>query len=150
MIWQWLCLLRKWPCLWQEHVWSWDRVLPPCGPTARAAVGEPTCVSCSCCGRAELTRILLYTGPKVPGISHCLGICDMVNIQDLHYEHQHESALRRNIIGSGILPVSPSAPPCIWIVRNGPSLKIHFTAWSAAWVSCRELKVKTPHLVCAN
>lgn len=40
---------------------------------------------CSCCGgRAELTRIPLYTGPKVPGISHSLGICDMVDIQDLH------------------------------------------------------------------
>lgn len=51
----------------------------------KAAVGVPTCVLCSCCGgRAELTRISLYTGPKVLGISHSVGICDMVNIQDLH------------------------------------------------------------------
>lgn len=50
----------------------------------KAAVREPTCVLCSCGGGAEFTRISLYIESKVPGISHSLGICDMVDIQDLH------------------------------------------------------------------
>lgn len=44
----------------------------------------PLCLVQLLCGRAELTRIPLYTGPKVPVISHSLGICDIVDIQDLH------------------------------------------------------------------
>lgn len=52
---------------------------------AHCKAAVPTYVLCSCRGgRAELTRISLYTAPKVLGISHSVGICDMVNIQDLH------------------------------------------------------------------
>lgn len=49
----------------------------------KAAVGQPTCVLAVAVVEKQIP---LYTGPKVPGISRSLGICDMVDIQDLPSE----------------------------------------------------------------
>lgn len=40
---------------------------------------------------------------------------------------------RETLLGV-VFCLSPSAPHCVWIVNNGPSLKIHVTAWSAGFL----------------